>query len=33
MEIFKLIFQRIFKKKERHDFSPNSAFEIKEEKE
>ena len=32
MKIFKVIIQKLFKKKERHDFSPNSAFEIKEEK-
>ncbi len=32
MKIFNLIWKQVFKKKRRHDFSPNSAFEIKEEK-
>ena len=33
MKIFNLIWKKVFKKKGRHDFTPNSVFEIKEEKE
>lgn len=31
MRIFNLIWKRFFKRKERHDFTPDSAFVMKEE--